>query len=228
MRRIGRPDAHDYAPGVDISDHHMTVEADAVRASRQAGVLFLMSGLLAVVGIPTTPEHTGVLCGIAAAALSWSSAAGPGRAAPWSTSSSQAAVCCGRRAHTDELEPGGVCCGRRARGGWRLRDLGAGGRGRRVASASHSSRTSRRLIALTICMWNQACVPNQLHREEHRHSIAVRDAVAEPVRIVEVQPHDGERRVHREHKRHGLGSVRHDQAGWCPPPLTTPRGGGWE
>ena len=52
---------------MDISDHRATVDADAVRASRQAGVLFLMSGLLAVVGIPTVPERTGVLCGIAAA-----------------------------------------------------------------------------------------------------------------------------------------------------------------
>jgi len=45
----------------------MTVDADAVRASRQAGVLFLMSGLLALVGIPTAPDRIGVLCGIAAA-----------------------------------------------------------------------------------------------------------------------------------------------------------------
>jgi len=41
---------------VDISDRRMTVDADAVHASRQAGVLFLMSGLLAVVGIPTAPS----------------------------------------------------------------------------------------------------------------------------------------------------------------------------
>jgi hypothetical protein len=47
----------------------VTVDADAdtVRASRQAGVLFLMSGLLAVVGIPTSPGASWVLWVIAAA-----------------------------------------------------------------------------------------------------------------------------------------------------------------
>lgn len=51
---------------MDISDDRATADAD-VRASRQAGVLFLMSGLLAVVGIPTAPDRIGVLVGIAAA-----------------------------------------------------------------------------------------------------------------------------------------------------------------
>jgi signal transduction histidine kinase len=43
------------------------VDADAVRASRQAGVLFLLSGALAVVGIPTSPGPSWVLWVIAAA-----------------------------------------------------------------------------------------------------------------------------------------------------------------
>ncbi|PVG82849.1 sensor histidine kinase [Nocardioides gansuensis] len=52
---------------MDISDHGSKAGARAERASRQAGVLFLMSGLLAVVGIPTSPGPSWVLWSIAAA-----------------------------------------------------------------------------------------------------------------------------------------------------------------
>ena len=47
----------------------MSVEAGAVRASRQVGLLFLMLAVMAAAGIPTSPERTGLLWLIAAAYL---------------------------------------------------------------------------------------------------------------------------------------------------------------